>query len=71
MAAADTKIYDVAMVAYNFQNQQPQLMDDAVAYGASAGLGMIAMKSMAGRYWDKERTQPINSGSRFEMGTAE
>jgi len=63
IAAADTKIYDVAMVAYNFQNQQPQLMDDAVAYGASAGLGMIVMKSMAGHYWDKERTQPINSAA--------
>ena len=60
-AAADTGIYDVAMAAYNFRMENLQTLNDAVAYGASHGLGMIAMKTMAGGYWDKERTQPINS----------
>lgn len=61
-AAADTKIYDVVMAAYNFNlGEHLQAVNDAVAYGASAGLGMIAMKTMAGGYWDKERTQPISS----------
>jgi predicted aldo/keto reductase-like oxidoreductase len=61
IAAADTKIYDVVMPAYNFKMQTPQPVEDAIAYGAKAGLGVIAMKSMAGGYWDKERTQPISS----------
>jgi predicted aldo/keto reductase-like oxidoreductase len=61
-AAVDTKIYDVVMAAYNFNiGEHLQAVNDAVAYGASAGLGMIAMKTMAGGYWDKERTQPISS----------
>jgi predicted aldo/keto reductase-like oxidoreductase len=61
-AAADTKIYDVVMAAYNFRlGEQLQAVNDAVAYGASKGLGMIAMKTMAGGFWDKERKQPINS----------
>jgi uncharacterized protein len=60
-AAADTKIYDVAMAAYNFRMSPAQPVQDAVAYGASAGLGIIAMKTMAGAYWDEKRTEPINS----------
>ena len=35
-------------------------IDAALKYAASAGLGIIAMKTMAGAYWDKERTKPIN-----------
>jgi predicted aldo/keto reductase-like oxidoreductase len=60
-AAADTKIFDVVMTAYNFKMETPQPVADAIAYGADAGLGIIAMKTMAGGYWDKERTLPINS----------
>jgi uncharacterized protein len=60
-AAADTKIYDVAMAALNFRMAHVQPVQDAVAYGASAGLGIIAMKTMAGGYWDEKRTEPINS----------
>lgn len=60
-ATADTGIYDVAMIAYNFQVQQMEEVMSAVDYAADKGLGIIAMKSMAGGYWDKERTQPISS----------
>ena len=60
-AAADTGIYDVAMAAYNFRLQKLQEVNEAVQYGASAGLGIIAMKTMAVRFWDQNRTQPISS----------
>jgi predicted aldo/keto reductase-like oxidoreductase len=60
-AAADTKIYDVVMPAYNFQNENLQETNNAITYAANAGIGIIGMKSQAGAYWDKERTQPINS----------
>ena len=60
-AAADTKIYDMAMPAYNFRAENKQAMNEALAYATHAGLGIIAMKTQAGGYWDKERTQPINS----------
>lgn len=62
-AAADVGIYDAAMIAYNFRMQQMEAMNEAVAYGANAGLGIIAMKTMAGGYWDAGRTQPIHSGA--------
>ncbi len=61
--AADTGIYDVAMIAYNFKLEQPYAVISAVDYAAGKGLGLIAMKSMAGGYWDKERTQPISSSA--------
>ncbi|HLO60883.1 MAG TPA: aldo/keto reductase [Bacteroidales bacterium] len=60
-AAADTGIYDVVMMAYNFRMNEAQAVKDAIDYGAKAGLGFIVMKSMAGGYWDSGRTQPINS----------
>jgi predicted aldo/keto reductase-like oxidoreductase len=60
-AAADTKIYDVVMPGYNFQNENLQETNDAIAYAVKAGVGIIGMKAQAGAYWDKERTQPINS----------
>ena len=60
-AAADTKVYDVVMPGYNFRNDNVEEMNKAMAYAAKAGVGFIGMKSQAGAYWDKERTQPINS----------
>ncbi len=61
--ATDTGIYDVAMIAYNFKLEQMDAVVSAVDYAAGKGMGLIAMKSMAGGYWDKERTQPISSSA--------
>jgi len=60
-AAADTGIYDLVMTAYNFKHQQREALDQALEYTVEKGLGTIAMKTMAGVYWDKERTKPINA----------
>jgi predicted aldo/keto reductase-like oxidoreductase len=60
-AAADTGIYDIVMTAYNFKHPGREEIDQALAYAAGRGLGTIAMKTMAGVYWDKEKTRPINS----------
>jgi predicted aldo/keto reductase-like oxidoreductase len=62
-AATDTRIYDLVMTAYNFRMQQIPAVNEAISYCSSAGLGVIAMKTMAGSYWDQQRTQPINSGA--------
>ncbi len=62
-AAADTGIYDAVMTSYNFRMDQAKEVEDAIVYGAGKGLGIIAMKTMAGRYWDRERKDPINSAS--------
>jgi predicted aldo/keto reductase-like oxidoreductase len=60
-AAADTGIYDMVLTSYNFRTEKMQEMNDAIAYAANAGLGIMGMKSQAGGFWDKERKQPINS----------
>ena len=60
-AAADVGIYDVVMTAYNFRKNNIEEIDEAIAYAVEKGLGVIAMKTMAGVYWDKERTKPINT----------
>jgi predicted aldo/keto reductase-like oxidoreductase len=62
-AAVETKIYDVAMVAYNFRKINKEETAAAMAYASKNGLGIIAMKTMAGAYWDKDRKEPINSGA--------
>ncbi len=62
-AAVDTKVYDLAMTAYNFRKANGNEIKEAVDYANKAGLGIIAMKTMAGSYWDKERTKPINASA--------
>ncbi|MBN2070126.1 MAG: aldo/keto reductase [Candidatus Krumholzibacteriota bacterium] len=60
-AAVDAKIYDVALVAYNFRKNNRAEIDESIAYASKKGLGIIAMKTMAGAYWDEKRKEPINS----------
>ncbi len=60
-AAADTKVYDLVMTAYNFRTENAVQMNEAIGYATSAGLGILGMKSQAGAFRDRERTQPVNS----------
>lgn len=59
-AAADTGIYDLAMTSYNFRMTNLNEVNEAIQYAAEKNMGIIAMKTMAGAYWDNERTKPIN-----------
>jgi len=59
-AAVEGRIYDVVLTPYNFQMEKREDLKSAMAEAAAAGLGIIAMKTQAGVYWDKERTKPIN-----------
>jgi predicted aldo/keto reductase-like oxidoreductase len=60
-AAAESKFHDVVITAYNFRQSHREQVREAVDTAAKAGVGIIAMKTLAGRYWDKERKQPINT----------
>jgi uncharacterized protein len=60
-AAAESKFHDVVITAYNFRQAHREELREAIAAAAKAGVGVIAMKALAGRYWDKERKQPINT----------
>jgi predicted aldo/keto reductase-like oxidoreductase len=59
-ATIEAKIYDVILTAYNFRQDYRDEMRKAVAEATAAGIGIVAMKTQAGAYWDKERQQPIN-----------
>lgn len=59
-AVTDSKVYDVVLTAYNFLQPHLEDMHSALAYAAKAGVGIVAMKTQAGVYWDRERQQQIN-----------
>jgi uncharacterized protein len=60
-AAIETKIWDVVLTAYNFRQPHLAEVTKAIAEAAAAGVGIVAMKTQAGVFWDPERKQPINA----------
>jgi predicted aldo/keto reductase-like oxidoreductase len=60
-AAAESKFHDIVITAHNFRQDHWEDVRSAIAEAARAGVGVIAMKTLAGRFWDKKRTQPINT----------
>ena len=59
-AAIESGVYDVVLTAYNFRQPHVTEVEKAIAEANEAGLGVIAMKTQAGVYWDSERQHPIN-----------
>ncbi len=59
-AAVAMNAYDVILTGYNFQKDYHEDLRRAVADATAAGLGIVAMKTQAGVYWDKEKQQKIN-----------
>ncbi|MCP5105676.1 MAG: oxidoreductase [bacterium] len=59
-AAVESHVYDIVMTAYNFRQPHKEEVKKAIGEAAKMGLGVIAMKTQAGVYWDKERRHPIN-----------
>jgi predicted aldo/keto reductase-like oxidoreductase len=63
-AAAATGRWDVIVTSYNFKLSNPEEMNAALHKANEAGIGIIAMKTLAGGgFLDKERTKPINSAA--------
>jgi predicted aldo/keto reductase-like oxidoreductase len=59
-AAADSGFYDVVLTAFNFRQDHQDEVRNAIANAYKAGVGIVAMKTMAGAYFDKDRKEPIN-----------
>lgn len=59
-AAIDSGVIDVVLVAINFKQQHYPQIKEKISLAAEKRIGIIAMKTMAGAFLDKERTQPIN-----------
>jgi len=61
-AAADTNNWDVILTAYNFMQTYTSELNSAIKKATEAGIGVIAMKTMAGGgFVDKEKTKAINT----------
>ena len=60
-AATDSGVFDVVLTAQNFRKTNKEEIKQAVAYAAGKGMGIVAMKTQAGVYWDRrEKKQMIN-----------
>ena len=56
----DNGEYDVVLTSYNFTQEHRQQVGEAILRASKAGLGVVAMKTMAGGFLDRERTKPVN-----------
>jgi predicted aldo/keto reductase-like oxidoreductase len=59
-AAVRSGVYEVVLTSVNFKQDHYPEVKKAIAEAAAAGVGIIAMKTMAGAFHDKERTKPVN-----------
>ncbi len=59
-AAASSNFYDVVLTAINFQQDHFQDVKDAIGEAAAKGLGIVAMKTLAGGFADKNRQIPVD-----------
>ncbi len=59
-AATESGFWDVVLTAYNFRQSHREEIRAAIAQAAAAGLGVVAMKTQAGVYWDPGRRTKIN-----------
>jgi predicted aldo/keto reductase-like oxidoreductase len=63
-AASESNDWDVILTSYNFQQAYRKELDAAVKKAAAAGIGIVAMKTLAGGgFLDKEKTKPINTSA--------
>lgn len=60
-AAAGLNTFDVILTSYNFKQTYVNELNAAIKKAAAAGIGIVAMKPMAGGgFLDKEKTKKIN-----------
>jgi predicted aldo/keto reductase-like oxidoreductase len=59
-AAAERGFWDVLLTSYNFRQTHREEIREAIGKAADAGLGVVAMKTQAGVYWDRARQKMIN-----------
>lgn len=62
-AAIEAGIYDVVLLSYNFKLKNLEATNAAIERAANAGIGLIAMKTMAGGTEDAEGKKKINAGA--------
>ncbi|VAX16943.1 hypothetical protein MNBD_IGNAVI01-209, partial [hydrothermal vent metagenome] len=56
-AAIDAEIYDVVLTAYNFRQDNHKSVGEAIEKASKAGLGVVAMKTQAGVFWEEKKNK--------------
>ncbi len=56
-AAINSKIFDVVLTAYNFRQDHYKSVGKAIEDASKAGLGVVAMKTQAGVYWEEKKNK--------------
>jgi len=59
-AAVESRVIEVVLTAINFRQGYKDTLQKAITGAGKAGIGVVAMKTMAGGFHDKERKHPIN-----------
>jgi uncharacterized protein len=59
-AAIAAKVYDVVLTSYNFRQAHHEEVRKAITEATRAGLGILAMKTQGGVFWDKTKKVPID-----------
>jgi predicted aldo/keto reductase-like oxidoreductase len=63
-AAAELKTFDVILTQYNYRLAYLNELNSAIKKAAAAGIGIVAMKTVAGGgFLDRERTKPMNTSA--------
>jgi predicted aldo/keto reductase-like oxidoreductase len=57
--ATDSDVFDVVLTRYNFRVNHLAELQDAVRYAAGKGMGVVAMKTQAGVYWDRDNKKEM------------
>ena len=59
--ATDSDVFDVVLTRYNFRVNHRDEIKKGIKYAADKGMGVVAMKTQAGVYWDqKTKKEMIN-----------
>jgi predicted aldo/keto reductase-like oxidoreductase len=59
-AAVDSNFYDIVLTTYNFKYDGDEEMQKALQRANDAGLGIVGMKNMAGKFLDRKKTKPVD-----------
>ena len=60
-AMVDNGNYDVVLTSYNYTQSYHAELNSAIDRAVKAGMGVVAMKTMAGGFLDRARTQKVNT----------
>jgi predicted aldo/keto reductase-like oxidoreductase len=60
-AAADSDFYDVVMLTYNFQVEDIEERNEAIAYASKKGMGVVAMKTITGDSWKAGKQEVVGN----------